>query len=98
MNGIELIAQEREEQLTKHLRTVTDDVELNNEEQLSKAASILLYNHDNCLDKDGIIEDHCPQGWDKEIWSRMVNKTYKDRLIISGALIAAELDRINHLG
>ncbi len=36
-----------------------------------------------------------PEGWNKELHNKMMNKPYKDRLIIAGALIAAEIDRIN---
>ncbi len=35
-----------------------------------------------------------PAGWDKQIWEHMLKKKHKQRLIIAGALIAAEIDRI----
>ncbi len=37
----------------------------------------------------------CPPEWDLEKWALDCNKSYKDRLIQAGALIAAKLDRIN---
>jgi len=36
-----------------------------------------------------------PNGWDVDIYKKMRNKSYKERLIIAGALIAAELDRLS---
>ena len=94
--GIVLIAQERAEQIEKHGRTVNHDIEFNFLGQFRDAASLLIYDQKNCLQAEDIIEEHLPEGWDKGVWSKMVNKPLKDRLIIAGALIAAELDRINH--
>lgn len=91
--GIELITIERLEQLTKHGRTLELDIEYNSMFQLTKAASIL------CMDSYGSLdlasEDYCPYGWDKNIWKRMASKPYEERVKIAGALLAAELDRIN---
>ena len=98
MDGINLILIERKEQVTKHGRTIEGDVLENNENQLSLAASwLVIPDTIGCLDREDIIEDHCPIDWDKSNWERMVNKTYKERLIIAGALIAAEIDRIQAL-
>lgn len=38
-----------------------------------------------------------PTGWDKSIWAKMCSKSYKERLIMAGALIAAELDRLTSI-
>lgn len=92
--GVELITQERKEQIEKHGRTTNKDIALNQIEQLSKAASILCYNFNSCLTEEEVIDDYLPEGWNKDIWKRMVMKSYKERLIIAGALIAAEIDRI----
>lgn len=96
MTGIELIAKERQEQIEKHGRTIESDVNCNNHYQLSQAASLLI--------GEVLIEDYeaspsemCPSEWDEGIWEKMCRKPYKDRLIIAGALIAAELDRIEFL-
>jgi hypothetical protein len=94
--GVELIAQERQEQIEKHNRSIEVDVILNTKGQLSEAAAMLAYNESNCLELDEIALDHCPEGWDQQIWSKMVYKPYKERLIIAGALIAAEIDRLNN--
>lgn len=98
MNGIQLISQEREEQLTKHGRTIEKDVETNNEFQLTDAASALTMNPPPGLEGAYIQSqgDNPPIGWDGEIWKKMVEKPYRERLIIAGALIAAEIDRIDY--
>ncbi len=88
--GIALIADERQEQIEKHGRSVAQDKELNYSNQLAHAASAL---------SSPILEDWdnrhaAPEGWDLEIWQKMHDKPYKERLIIAGALIAAELDRL----
>lgn len=87
--GVELIAKERKEQIEKHKRTVELDVKLNFDKQLSTAAMRLLYN-------DSSTSSY-PIGWNKNIWNHMRNKSYKERLIIAGALIAAEIDRLNRM-
>lgn len=92
--GIELIAQERKEQIEKHGRTVERDVIENTHFQLTEAAGLLT-----ALDMDDFQSDSeaiCPTGWNVTIWSRMYNKDYKERLIIAGALIAAEIDRLQN--
>lgn len=99
LTGIELIAQERQEQFIKHGRTVEDDILHNNNFQLSEAASILCYSDPDDLnyDEDGTYDySHCaPKDWDSLQWNKMMQKSYKQRLIIAGALIAAEIDRLN---
>jgi len=90
--GIELIAIEREEQLTKHGRTIQKDVIENTEQELGYFAGVL------CQMRAMDVKDtmnYLPPKWDKELCRKMLNKPYKERLIIAGALIAAEIDRIN---
>jgi hypothetical protein len=93
--GIQLITQERDEQIFKHRRSTSLDVQLNANYQLSMAASILCSPDWICNEEIEIIEDHCPAGWDEKTWEKMVKKPYKERLICAGALIAAEIDRLN---
>ena len=94
--GIELIAIERQEQIEKHGRTIESDVHLNSvNQQLIGAASLLTLNRYNGsrftnTDIDALV----PFNWDINIWRKMMYKPYKERLIIAGALIAAEIDRI----
>lgn len=97
MNGVELIAKEREEQLSKHGRTVELDKEQNTEYQLTDAAAALSMAVPEGLQGAYLQSqgEHPPVGWDSEIWNKMIRKDYRDRLIIAGALIAAEIDRIS---
>lgn len=85
MTGVELIAQERLEQKVKHGRTVKHDAEINQFGELREAAVALI---------QGDIED-MPAEWDQTICNYMMRKPLKERLVIAGALIAAELDRLN---
>lgn len=105
--GIELIAQERKEQIEKHGRTIEKDVAqntghfLNNngEEcyspQLPHAANMLLQADDELMSQ--YLETFPPYDWDMVIWLKMCAKPYKERLIIAGALIAAEIDRLQKI-
>lgn len=83
--GIELIAEERAEQLGKHNRSIEQDVEQNNNYELRRGAVALL--EDDRTKFSGF--------WNSRICEKMINKSYKERLIIAGALIAAEIDRLN---
>jgi len=91
--GVELIAIERQEQIEKHGRTIEQDVEFNSdfEKPLTKAAAALTVEYGNALASEAMK----PQGWDAAIWKKMMSKPYKERLIIAGAFIAAEIDRMN---
>ena len=87
MTGIEVIAKERAEQLSKHHYTIGKDFKFNDDGQLRQGALFLL------------TEDYgssVPKCWDEDIFKKMKNKSLKDRLAIAGALIAAEIDRLNH--
>ena len=88
--GIKLIAQERREQIEKHGRTLEKDKKFNCAGELALAAEMLLAS----VHEGGIDPEDYPYGWDKEICDNMLRKDYKDRLIIAGALIAAEIDRL----
>lgn len=94
MTGIELITKEREEQLNKHGFSVEGDSEVNCVFQLGNAASTLCLN-DGFLPAD-LNEVLCPEDWNTKYWIKMINKSYKNRLIIAGALIAAEIDRLQY--
>ena len=83
--GAELIAIERQEQIEKHGRTVERDLNENKFSQLIDGAIGLL-----CEPRPNDKPSH----WDSTLWTKMKNKPYKERLIIAGALIAAELDCI----
>jgi len=85
--GIELIAIERKEQIEKHGRTPERDVAENVKGQLIEATIALL-------ETDG---DLFPESWSGAICEKMLMKPYINRLIIAGALIAAEIDRYNNI-
>ncbi|WP_431129683.1 hypothetical protein [Flagellimonas flava] len=88
--GIELIAEERKEQIEKHGRSIEMDVKINTDFQLGTAACCLCY--------EAIEEIDCrnepPTEWNLELWQKMHDKPYKQRLIIAGAMLAAEIDRL----
>jgi hypothetical protein len=88
--GIELIAIERREQIEKHGRSVKKDIAENRETELSYFAGLLC--HAQC-DEAGAI-NYLPPKWDKDLCIKMIKKPYKERLIIAGALLAAEIDRL----
>lgn len=85
--GIELIANERKEQILKHGYTGGHDVQENNHEQLASAAL------------GAIIGEfgEFPASWSDTACLKIINKTKKERLIIAGALLAAEIDRLTNL-
>jgi len=86
--GIELIAAERQEQIEKHGRTLETDIECNSDYQLQIAAVKMIQDRNDTPP---------PYGWDESIWDKMITKGKKERLIIAGALIAAEIDRIQSI-
>jgi len=92
MTGIQEIAEERTEQIEKHFHSIANDVVDNDQGQLSFVAG-LISNQE--APKVPMIENYCPPGWDVSFFMKLVNKPYKQRLRIAGALIAAEIDRIN---
>ena len=85
--GIELIAAERQEQIEKHGYSVKVDTAINKLQQLPDAAITLLEESPHELTAP-------PMGWNSTTWAKMISKPYKERLIIAGALIAAEIDRL----
>ncbi len=88
------ILKERLEQVFKHNRTPVQDALFNKAHQLPQAASVLL-EPDSYIQKLLASEKaDCPEGWNKAIWLRMLQKPYKERLIIGGALILAEHTRL----
>lgn len=89
LTGVELIAKERQEQLLKHGRSILLDVTFNNNKELIQGARELLNQHPAIMG--------FPKEWHPPVVHRMASKNYKERLIIAGALIAAEIDRLQYL-
>ena len=86
--GIDLITEERQEQIEKHKRSINADAIHNDKEQLKSAAIAILDSP-----KTYRIANR-PINWNEEQWRYICRKPIKERLIIAGALIAAELDRM----
>lgn len=86
-DGAELICKERLEQISKHGRTAKYDSENNISDQLVYAAGVMATEIYEC-------DNPAPKGWEKDWWDKMLNKPYKERLIIAGALLAAKYDEI----
>jgi len=84
MTGIELIAQERSEQINLHGITIQMDVENYTEDELRYAAVF-------CLTLDS---NWWPKTWDYETMFCIEKKTMIERNAIAGALLAANIDRI----
>ena len=96
LTGIELIAQERQEQIEKHGFTVAKDATENNEGELGYFAGLLCHSHT----AEANAMAYLPPRWKKDkkdMCRKMINKSYLQRLVISGALIAAEIDRIQNI-
>ena len=89
--GIELITEERQEQLTKHGYTVHGDVENYPNHELIRAACAIAFVSD-----DGMPVSLAAPDWAWEIRYRIED----DRihcLKVAGAFIAAEIDRLQFL-
>ena len=81
--GIELITQERREQIEKHGWDVKNDSNYENEELLQAA----VY----CINQE--IEEW-PTGWDVYFQDKIIAKDRIGQLKVAGAFIAAEIDRL----
>lgn len=94
--GIELIAEERREQIEKHGRTIESDLKTNSNGELIMVARAMLIEDEEFPEGFGknIRRAEMPADWDDAVCQRMAGKSRKERIIIAGALIAAELDVI----
>lgn len=80
-DGVNLIAQERWEQLYKHH---WNRDEAYTQGELLHAALFAL----------SPLEHEWPEGWSEHFRQKILNKSYEQRLQVAGAFIAAELDRL----
>lgn len=83
MKAIQLIQRERNEQIAKHGYDASHDLAHNENGQLAKAAVYTITGNDRFY----------PETWDDGFKNKLMGKTPNQRLIIAGALIAAEYDR-----
>ena len=84
--GIELIAIERQEQIKKHGYTAEHDENYYNDGQILEVVETLI---------SGV--GGVPDNWNVKQFDYMKSKPKKERLIIAGALLAAEIDRLQAL-
>ena len=91
-SGIELIKQEREKQISKH--RFTGEHHFNHPEWYDKNQ---LIEAANTLSMKEIKSCLVPFNWDIVWFSDLCNRPYKERLVIAGALIASEIDRLNYI-
>lgn len=99
-SGIELIAAERQEQIEKHGFDLNHDArQYNSSGELIQAACYIL-----CKDSL-LIKAHpadlryalYPARWNNDFKKKFDSKDELQSLIIAGALIAAEIDRIQNI-
>jgi len=92
--GIQLIEMERAEQILKHgydPNFVHENPQYYSDGQLAVAAEMLIASEH----EEGIDRNSYPENWPDEDCIKMLNKPYVERLAVAGALIAAEIDRLN---
>ena len=94
-SGIELIAIERQEQIEKHGRTIIKDVAENSRPVGHLKMQPLLIGAVKCTGVVGGLP--WPDNWNEVVCDKIDKKTRKEKLIIAGAFIAAEIDRLNAL-
>lgn len=95
-SGADLITAKRNEQLEKV--SIKYDVNFCDKNQLAIAAQALLHGEDG--DSDTVSAeriDKRPKDWSAMMMIEWAHSDYKDRLIIAGALIAAEIDRLQYV-
>lgn len=85
--GIEIIAQERIEQVEKHCFTYRTYDQYYIKNELVSAAIF-------CATLD---DKYWPVEWDDCIKDKIKSKTYQERIAVMGAFCAAEIDRINEV-
>lgn len=84
MNGVDMITKERNEQLEKHNYTLEYDKQYVSGELIGAALYCIM----------GDVEDW-PKGWYTSHKDKIDCKPIVQKLAIAGALIAAEIDRLN---
>jgi hypothetical protein len=89
MNAIELISNERAEQLTKHFYTPQDDLKYESGELLSLAQYLMFQDGD--AEKD-TQEFYIKGIFDLDFVDKLESKPRKEKLVIAAALIAAHID------
>lgn len=86
--GIELIAIERQEQIEKHGYSLKNDNEYNKNGELSQVARYLI--------SPISVEQEWPRNWSRSFKDDIDRKSFIHKLKVAGALIAAEIDRLQN--
>ena len=84
--GVELIAQERKEQIEKHGFDVNNDKDYSNGELIQAAKY--------CIDS---VDTEWPGSWEVHFAIKIADKDRVGQLKVAGAFIAAEIDRIQNM-
>lgn len=87
---LNLIKKERLEQIEKHGRDIKSDLKNNQHSQLAIGASVMCRPPAYLITREPYKRP--PHGWNVDIWTKMLDKPYEERLVIAGALIVAELE------
>lgn len=97
MIGLKLITNERYEQIGKHgydESFIKANPKYYDDCEMAQVASLLISIQGDMAFHESDLE-MIPESWDDDEENRkMLLKPYRERLIIAGALIAAELDRL----
>ena len=93
--GIELIAEERREQIEKHGFSVIEDAEYYKNMELVQAT---LFCIDQGVPNGFGLKTYklWPANWDKRFEYKILAKTELEQLAVAGAFIAARMDQIIH--
>lgn len=83
--GIQLIADERQEQIEKHGFDVAHDMYYA-DNQLLRAAMF-------CINPETA---EWPMGWDNHFRSKIISKSRVEQLTVAGAFLAAHIDRLQY--
>lgn len=89
--GISQIAEEREKQLQLGRNEAGDSL-VNGSYELAKVARALIRTHESGV----FLQTDFPDNWATDWCKKTIDKSYEERLRIAGALIVAELDRLNY--
>jgi hypothetical protein len=93
--GIELIAIERAEQIEKHGHSVIRDVAENSTPSGPFKILPLRIGITKCI---GTVSGlPWPEHWDENVCAKIEGKSDLQKLIVAGAMIAAEIDRIQKI-
>ncbi len=99
-NGVREIAIERDDQIREHLFSIDNDVKNHKGRELLIAAIKVVSLGDFAsfpIDMQRVLNELDTGSISDDFYLKVMKKPYKHRLIIAGALIAAEIDRISEL-